>query len=436
MRPTGTGLAVAVSAVVLACAGIALHYPELLLFTAGCVAALLTALAWTARGRARLEAERRFVPAQPQVGEQVTVELTVENVDRRSSPELIAVDEVDGRRFEVFVPALAAGQRKQTRYAFAAARRGRLETGRLMVGAGDPLRLMAATRWAGQPDDLVVYPAWHAGVRPLTFAGPQDDEGTVSAASPTGGMAFHSLRDYRPGDSWRLINWRATAKRGGTLMVRHLVVPDETYQTLVLETDANAYQTDEQFEEAVRITASLAVGIRAAGLGLELITTDDRNSSVRLEPTEMRRAGGYQRALDLLAEVQRGKADFLSLPAVLKDVAFRPEGSVLGVVTGQLAHPVDHVSVPSNLPSPVPGEASAPTDEDAAGAAAARGERGAATHRERYLARLSDLRRFQGVYVVEVDAARPETDLATGVVHLAVKDSERFVQAWKPLTEK
>jgi uncharacterized protein (DUF58 family) len=408
MRPTGTGIAAFAGGLVLLLAAGVLRYPELAVLGAGALAALLAALAWTLRGATALEAVRGFSPAKPRAGDLVEVEVVLDNVGTRASADALAVDRIDGHGHEVFIPALAAGQRAATRYAFTAPRRGHLEVERLTVGRGDPLGLWVSRRQIGDAGHLPVHPAWRPGLRPLVFAAPQDDEGAVSAASAAGGMVFHSLRDYQPGDPWRLISWRATARRGKPT-VRHLVVPDESYQTLVLEADAHAYRSPEQFEEAVRIAATLAVAVRRAGLGLDLVVTGNLRMVPPLEPVELRRPGNAEQALDLLTDVRR-RADAESLASVLMGLAFHPEGAVLGVVTGQLRHPV--------------------TLEAGGDPAAA-----AANYRDRYRRQLTEARRkFQGVYVIEVGARTPEAELG-GTTHLSVDDCEDFERQWRTLTE-
>lgn len=383
MTVTRAGAAVAGCAVLLCAAAIAADYPELLVFAAGCAAALALAAVWVAGSRVRLATSRAFTPPQPSDGQTVTVTLAVTNLSARPSPPVLAVDEIGGVRYEAPVPALGGYEQRTVAYEFTAGRRGALRVGRTSVGHRDPFGLLSAARPTGQEGVLRVHPRRHGGVLPLTAVG-VDGDGRSATAVPYDDIAFHSLRDYQPGDPLRLIHWRSTAKRG-VATVRQPAAPDEPEQMLLLDTDA-AVCSAERFEDAVRITASLAAAVRAAGLGLDLRTTGD-DPPVRLVRT-MRPGADHGPALDLLCDVEQAPRG-PGLAAVLAGLPTPPEGAVLGVVTGRLS--------------------------DAAAAAFA-GVR----------------RRFRAVYLVQVGAAGPPGGV-NGVVHTSVETSEDFVTAWNLL---
>jgi len=94
---------------------------------------------------------------------------------------------------------------------------------------------------------------------------------------------------------------------------------------VVLDTSAAPY-TDASFEDAVRVTASLAVAAVEGGFPLQLRTTGGERSAVR--GTDDR-----PELLDLLAGVERTDDD----PglAALREMAPPENGVALAVVTGQ-----------------------------------------------------------------------------------------------------
>jgi uncharacterized protein (DUF58 family) len=162
-------------------------------------------------------------------------------------------------------------------------------------------------------------------------------EGPTSSRSPQGGIAFHSLRDYEPGDDWRLIDWKSTA-RTGALVVRHNVIPDEPRHLIVLDTSAKPY-AGQAFEDAVRVAASLCSAASQAGFPIDLRVTGDGSQSGDSELA----------ALDLLSGVESTETDpgLSHVAELLTDVLAGSDGTVLVVITGQAAS--EHIDVLSSL---------------------------------------------------------------------------------------
>ncbi|CAM4078045.1 DUF58 domain-containing protein [Kibdelosporangium persicum] len=319
---TATGLTVAATGVILLLAGVWIDSPELVILGFACVMALLVAAAWLL-ARPRLTVLREINPGRVEEGAVVHGVLTVTNVGRRRSTPLLAVETVADHRVTVPLPSLAVGENFETVYSLPPFRRGRYVIPPVTLDHSDPLRLLHSGRTSGREALLSVYPRVHH-IDPLPLGGPRDVEGPTSASSPQDGVAFHSLRVYQPGDDWRRIHWKSTA-RTGELMVRHNVIPNEPRHVVILDTSAKPY-SGSSFEEAVRVAASLCVAAEKVGHPLVCGTTADLDV-----------AEGEAAALDLLSGVRCSTSDrgLLALDAMLGAIVPAGERVALSIVTGQ-----------------------------------------------------------------------------------------------------
>lgn len=128
------------------------------------------------------------------------------------------------------------------------------------IETGFPFGLMERRRRYSDTIEVLVYPR----VRALRTSPVEQLPGPASAvrAAVADGDEFFSLREYMPGDELRRIAWRISA-RMGVWMVREMSRQHSRFVIFALDTrrltDLPGF--DDLFEEAVEVTASLAVSL-------------------------------------------------------------------------------------------------------------------------------------------------------------------------------
>ncbi len=112
------------------------------------------------------------------------------------------------------------------------------------------------------------------------------------------GDEYMSLREYVPGDDIRLIAWRVSA-RVGTWMIREMGMGNVRSVVFFLDTVRAPYlpDFDERFEEAVELTASIAVTLLSRQYSVGIILDDAQLALGKGTQQE-------RRILELLARVQ------------------------------------------------------------------------------------------------------------------------------------
>jgi uncharacterized protein (DUF58 family) len=317
-------LALAVAALV---SGFALHYSEMVAVGLGLSLCLAIAVT-TVRLRLPVEVDRVVSPGRVAEGEGAAGVITVTNPGSRRSGSKVATEQLGASRLRVVLPALDPGRSHSQSYRLPTDRRGCYTVGPLHIAHNDPLNLARATQQDTSEAALWVHPKTYR-VSPIPTGRAQDIEGRPTGRNaPRGGIAFHSLREYEPGDDPRLIHWRSTA-RTGTLMVRHTVITNEPRLLIVLDSSAASYAAD-SFEDAVRVAASLMLAGADQHFPTELRTTG--GIKARIDETGL----GKTEVLDKLATVSATEDD-AGLPALARMTARREHGVALGVVTGQPA---------------------------------------------------------------------------------------------------
>jgi uncharacterized protein (DUF58 family) len=229
----------------------------------------------------------------------------------------------------------AGGGRTKLEWSWKPERRGKVPVALTAVGSLFPFGFLRKTFPGGVRLEAVVWPAPVAyqrlpagsALRPLSGR-------RVARLGQSGDLL--ALRRYAPGDSHRLIHWKATA-RTGQLLVRQFAAESEEGFTLWIDTAAGRWTRPEQFELLVGFAASLAEDLFAAGR-LESVAIDAEPS------VPVRRVRDLETVLDRLAVLEPRATDTApgagaSPAGRRRTLVFVPDGprGVLALLDGQPA---------------------------------------------------------------------------------------------------
>jgi uncharacterized protein (DUF58 family) len=248
-----------------------------------------------------------------------------EDAPRKSVREILAAADKTEAESRLFLrERLDAGGALRLEWSFRPARRGALRLELAGVGSLFPFGFLRKTLGSGLQREVLVWPAaveyrrWGAAAvwRPLA------NERVARAGSSADLLA---LRNYEPGDSHRLIHWKASA-RAGRLLVRQFAAEGAESFMLWLRTPADVWTRPEQFELLVSFATTLAEDLFRAGKLVGVAVNDE-------PPLAVRGARDLEAFLDRLAvverveEVERNAEGGKFLSAKQNVITFAPEGA-------------------------------------------------------------------------------------------------------------
>ena len=357
VRLTARGVAVLVSGVPLAAAGLWWRYPGLAGLGLAMVG-LVTAATVSVSSHAPVVPKRTVRPRTVQRLGSCTGTLELVGTSSRWPVLLDATDEVAGEAIPVDVPLLGPGEQVKVEYRIATERRGVLLVGPLTLRRRGLVGLAVARTFAGEVVEVRVVPR----VLPVRGLPGGVQRGHVGADErvESGGTDLVGLREYVPGDDLRRLHW-ATSARTGTLMIREDADPARPHLAVVLDDRGAGYRDSADFEDAVEVAASLVTVAMREGHPVRLLTS---SGSVDVEvPAGASDIGGADaslvlatladlkavdapggtsvsvRDLDVVAVVCGADAD---LPPLLMEAGRASVGVVL-VLDGDAANPVSAV---------------------------------------------------------------------------------------------
>lgn len=233
---------------------------EELLVVAGAALVLFgMALVFTV-GRLDLAASIRVEPARVVVGDRAAGEVHLENRRGRGVRNL-RVELPVGRAVAVFsVAHLRRHGTTDELFVVPTHRRAVIPVGPLTTVQGDPIGIARRTRRWSEVEEIYVHPK----TVPLSTMAAgliRDMEGQTTTALSPSDVAFHTLREYVPGDDLRHVHWKSSAKMG-ELMVRQYNDTRRSHVAVLVSTDPDEYADEDEYELSISCAASVAVQAR------------------------------------------------------------------------------------------------------------------------------------------------------------------------------
>jgi uncharacterized protein (DUF58 family) len=179
--------------------------------------------------------------------------------------------------------SLSAGESTELEYKFTG-KRGVYSWNTIHTSASDPFGLFEFKRQIPAPGDIRVFPT-PIQIRPVTTK----PRYTLHAAGPIParlagtGIDFWGIREYRPGDSLRRLNWRLAARRSRKLFTNEYEREEIADYGLIIDarkfSSAGALE-EELFEYSISAAASLSENYLKAGNRVSLLIFGDSIISV------------------------------------------------------------------------------------------------------------------------------------------------------------
>ena len=214
-------------------------------------------------------------------------------------------------------------------------RRGRYEFGPMTLSTRFPLGLLRRRARFRTTESLIVYPKLGTLTRTWSQVFREAHLGTSRSQHQHGLLEgdFHSLRDWRDGDSRRWVHWRTSARRG-ELVVRQFEQQRNQDLAIVLDLRVNDTADAEsaaRIETAVSFAATVAASLcRQGGSHVNLAITG-------ADPRQVQGSASnalLQEMMDLLAVAEPTTDD--QLPETLSGLANQlPSGARIVVISTQ-----------------------------------------------------------------------------------------------------
>ncbi len=254
---------------------------------------------WSRRNLSYITARRRL-PRDVFAGQPFAVRVRLHNANRfmsawmiRVQDSIIRVSHDEIAEAKCGLASIRAGQTETADYDCLIAERGQYRFGPTTLETTFPFSLFRCRKTIQVHDDLYVLPRlldiprnWHQGI-----VAPNDGLSSSARRARLSDGEFYGLREWRIGDSPKLIHWRTTARLNDPC-VRQFEQKREIDLCIMIDAYANS-EAEQQFAEtAISFAASVLVSLETAQLNRIVFgTAAAENHVVVAGSTELDRHG-------------------------------------------------------------------------------------------------------------------------------------------------
>ncbi len=214
-------------------------------------------------------------------GEIVEIKIRVKSKERIPSlrliediPEELEIIEGKGE----FLISLTPGEERELTYKVRM-KRGIHKWEWIKAEYQDPFGFFFIERTFDVFSEIVGVPKIEDVITPYSTKGTKVTAGPLPSPRVGEGVEFHAIREYQPGDPFKIINWKASAKMGKIMSNEY---ESERKVDVVLIIDA-AYKGREIFDYTVRAAASFILDCLKNGTSFGLLISEEVPMWIRID---------------------------------------------------------------------------------------------------------------------------------------------------------
>ena len=229
-------------------------------------------------GRTNVEVDLSLAPVRVTVDESALASFEITNSSNRRQSSVRVRLPIGDAAAHFLAPSLTPGENFEDWVTIPTSQRGVVDVGPVITYREDPLGLVRREVAWTDTYQLYIHPAIQA-LDELGTGLLRDLEGRSTQDVSNSDLAFHTLREYIPGDDQRYIHWKSSARLSSVtgedeFMVRQFLDTRKTHIALVSDLEPTHFASDGEFELSLSLAASIATRTVMDGMDLTVMCGD------------------------------------------------------------------------------------------------------------------------------------------------------------------